>query len=159
MGASDPTAVRVAAADEAAEVARLIGGFRDYYGEELPPQETILATVERLIADPGTEYLLAGDPPCGVAQLRFRLSVWTGVEDAWIEDVFVEPRARRGGIGRALAEACIERARARGCLRIQLDVNERNEGALVLYRSLGFESGSPSRWDGGRDLYLTKRLD
>jgi hypothetical protein len=29
----------------------------------------------------------------------------------------------------------------------------------VLYRSLGFESGSPRRWDGGRDLYLTKRLD
>lgn len=139
-------------------MARLIAGFRAYYGEELPSDETILATVERLIGDPSTEYLLAGEPAVGVAQLRFRLSVWTGSEDAWLEDLFVEPGARGAGAGRALAEACIERARSRGCGRIQLDANERNEAAVGLYRSLGFECGSPGRWDGGRDLYWTKRL-
>jgi ribosomal protein S18 acetylase RimI-like enzyme len=151
-------AIRVAQAGEIDEVARLLGGFRDYYGEELPPQEIVLSTVRRLERDPDTEFLLAGDPACGVAQLRFRLSTWTGVEDAWLEDVFVEPGARGRGVGRALTEACIERARRRGCKRIQLDANERNVAALALYRSLGFESGSPGRWDGGRDLYLTKRL-
>ena len=154
--ASEP--VRIATAAEAAEVARLIGGFRDYYGEELPAQETVLRTVARLIGDPSTVFLLAGEPARGVAQLRFRLSVWTGAEDAWLEDVFVEPQARGRGIGRALTEACVECARARGCRRIQLDANERNEAALALYRSLGFGSGSPRRWDGARDLYLTKPL-
>jgi ribosomal protein S18 acetylase RimI-like enzyme len=151
-------AIRVAEGGEIDEVARLLGGFRDYYGEELPPQEVILSTVRRLGRDPGTEFLLAGEPACGVAQLRFRLSAWTGAEDAWLEDVFVEPSARGRGVGRALTEACIARARARGCKRIQLDANEHNAPALSLYRSLGFESGSPGRWDGGRDLYLTKRL-
>jgi ribosomal protein S18 acetylase RimI-like enzyme len=150
--------VRVAGAEEAEEVARLLGGFRDYYGEELPAQGVILATVRRLGGDPGTEFLLAGRPACGFAQLRFRLSAWTGTEDAWLEDVFVEPGARGRGIGRALAEASIERASARGCKRIQLDANERNAPALALYRSLGFESGSPRRWNGGRDLYLTRWL-
>jgi ribosomal protein S18 acetylase RimI-like enzyme len=150
--------VRVASADEAEDVARLLGGFRDYYGEELPAQKIVLATVRRLDGDPDTEFLLAGDPACGFAQLRFRLSAWTGTDDAWLEDVFVEPDARGRGVGRALAEACVERARARGCKRIQLDANERNAAALALYRSLGFESGSPRRWDGGRDLYLTRRL-
>ena len=143
---------------EAGEVARLIAGFRSYYGEELPTDEVILATVARLIADPGTEFLLAGEPAVGVAQIRFRLSAWTGVEDAWLEDLFVEPGARRGGAGRALAEASIERARRRGCRRIQLDANEANEAAVGLYRSLGFESGSAARWEGARDLYFTKRL-
>jgi GNAT superfamily N-acetyltransferase len=114
--------------------------------------------VRRLGADPDTEFLLAGNPARGFAQLRFRLSAWTGTDDAWLEDVFVEPEARGRGIGRALAEACIERARIRGCKRIQLDANERNAPALALYGSLGFETGSPRRWDGGRDLYLTKRL-
>ncbi len=46
------------------------------------------------------------------------------------------------GLGRALAEACVERARLRGCARIQLDSNERNGAAAALYSSLGFESGS-----------------
>ncbi len=153
-----PVPVWVAPPRQAAEVARLIGGFRAYYGEELPADEEILAAVERLIGDPGTEYLLAGDPVAGVAQLRFRHSVWTGAEDAWLEDLFVDGSARGQGVGRALAEAAIERARARGCRRIQLDANERNESALALYRSLGFKTGSPGRWDGGRDLYFTKRL-
>ena len=139
-------------------MARLIGGFRDYYGEAEPGDAAILATAGQLIEDPSTEFLLAGEPARGVAQLRFRLSVWTGVEDAWLEDLFVEPGARGDGLGRALAEACVERARQRGCARIQLDSNERNRAAAALYASLGFESGAPSRWDGGRDLYLTKRL-
>jgi ribosomal protein S18 acetylase RimI-like enzyme len=139
-------------------VARLIAGFRDYYGEQLPDDETIRTVVERLLKDPRTEILLAGEPPCGIAQLRFRLSVWTGTDDVWLEDVFVEPEQRRAGVGRELMAASLERARERGCARVQLDVNERNEAALALYRSLGFETGSPRRWDGGRDLYFTRWL-
>ena len=93
-----------------------------------------------------------------MAQVRYRLSVWTGVEDAWLEDLFVDPDARGEGFGRALAEACVERARGRGCARIQLDSNERERGrcrALCLAR---LRVGPPKRWDGGRDLYLTRWL-
>jgi ribosomal protein S18 acetylase RimI-like enzyme len=150
--------VRLAGTGDTEDVVRLIAGFRDYYGEQRPDEAAIRAVVERLLPDPGTEFLLAGDPPSGVAQLRFRDSVWTGVEDAWLEDLFVDPDARRAGVGRALTEACLERARARGCRRIQLDANEHNEPALELYASLGFRSGAAERWDGGRDLYLTRWL-
>jgi ribosomal protein S18 acetylase RimI-like enzyme len=150
--------VRLAGPGDARDVARLIAGFRDYYGEQLPDDETIRTVVERLLKDPRTEILLAGEPPCGIAQLRFRLSVWTGTDDVWLEDVFVEPEQRRAGVGRELMAASLERARERGCARVQLDVNERNEAALALYRSLGFETGSPRRWDGGRDLYFTRWL-
>jgi GNAT superfamily N-acetyltransferase len=87
--------------------------------------------------------------------MRFRLSVWTGTEDAWVEDVFVEEGARGQGLGRALIEGCVQRARERGCARIQLDANEKNPPALALYDSLGFRSGTPDRWDAGRDLYFT----
>ena len=153
MGTEDP--LRVAPPGEAEVVARLLAAFRAFYGADEPSEEEMLAVVRRLIETPDTEYLLAGDPPAGIAQIRFRPSVWTGADDCWVEDVFVESEARGKGLGRRLIEGCVERARRRGCHRIQLDANERNEGALALYRSLGFKSGSPDRWDGGRDLYFT----
>jgi GNAT superfamily N-acetyltransferase len=147
--------VRVAGPEEEAEVASLIAGFRDFYGEREPSDEQIARMVTELMHDDCTEFLLADDPPVGVAQLRFRRSVWTGAEDAWLEDLFVIEEARRRGAGRALAQECVDRARARGCMRIQLDANERNSGALELDESLGFRNAKRERWDGGRDLYLT----
>jgi ribosomal protein S18 acetylase RimI-like enzyme len=66
--------------------------------------------------------------------------------------------SRQIGAGRALVQACVDRARARGCKRIQLDANERNEAAMALYESLGFSSTTPGRFDEGRNLYLTRWL-
>jgi GNAT superfamily N-acetyltransferase len=148
--------VRLAGPGEKAEVASLIAGFRDFYEEAEPDDEQIARMVAALLGDQRTEFLLVGEPAVGVAQLRFRPSVWTGAEDAWLEDLFVLEGARRGGAGHALVQACIDRARARGCKRIQLDANERNEGALALYESLGFSSTTAARFDGGRNLYLTR---
>jgi ribosomal protein S18 acetylase RimI-like enzyme len=150
--------VRLAKRGDEAAVAALIGAFRDFYGESAPPDEEIARLVAKLIDDARTAFLLAGEPAVGIAQLRFRPSVWTGTEDAWLEDMFVTPGARRSGAGRRLAEACIEHARARGCRRVQLDANERNEAAIALYESLGFTSSTPGRWEGGQNLYLTKWL-
>jgi GNAT superfamily N-acetyltransferase len=150
--------VRLAGLADSGTIASLVGAFRDWYGEAAPSAEQIKRSVEALLEDERTEFLLAGEPPSGFAQLRFRPSVWTGAEDAWLEDVYVGEDARRAGLGRALVEGCLERARQRGCRRIQLDCNERNAAALSLYESLGFSAAQPERWRGGRDLYLTRRL-
>ena len=134
----------LAAPDEAAEVARLLVGFRDWYGRSEPPDSTFLEGVERLIVRPDTEYLLAaaGDrAPGGVCQLRYRYGVWTASEDCWLEDLFVVDAARRAGLGEALVAAAIERARERGCGRIELDVSESNRSAWALYERMGFSAG------------------
>jgi ribosomal protein S18 acetylase RimI-like enzyme len=150
--------IRLAGPEDAGTIASLVAAFRDWYGEEAPSDEQIRHSVEVLLEDRQTEFLLAGEPASGFAQLRFRHSVWTGADDAWLEDVYVGVDARRAGLGRALVEACQERARRRGCRRIQLDCNERNAAALALYETLGFSAAQPLRWQGGRDLYLTRRL-
>jgi ribosomal protein S18 acetylase RimI-like enzyme len=120
----------------------------------------VRASVERLIGDPSTDYLLgavdAAAPPSGVVQLRYRHSVWTGTDDAGVEDLYVTVPARRTGLGRALTEFAFERARERGCARIQLDVNAGNEPAKSLYESLGFSGWSETF--GGETLYLTRIL-
>jgi ribosomal protein S18 acetylase RimI-like enzyme len=140
--------VRLAAPEDAAVVARLLTEFRDHHGRDWPPEESIRAGVERLIVRDDVDYLLAGDPPMGLTQLRYRYAVWWDAEDCAIEDLFVRAEARGGGLGRALVSAAIERARERGCRRMELDTAEENVPALALYRSLGFRSGGdePGRY-------------
>jgi ribosomal protein S18 acetylase RimI-like enzyme len=126
--------------------------FRDWWGYGDPSDAAMLAGVERLLADPATEFLLGGDPVAGVVQLRYRYGVWKDGEDCCLEDLYVHEEARGAGLGRALVDAAVTRARERGCARMELDVNERNEAARRLYESAGFSSQVSSL--GGRNLFM-----
>lgn len=157
MGPEVP--LRIAGPADVAPVTRLIAGFRDFLGSATPVNAEIEATASVLIKDRSTEFLLIGEPEVGYAQLRFRLSVWNGSEDAWLEDVFVDESARGGGYGRKLVEAAVARARARGCARIQLDANRENATAVKLYESLGFAaSHNPAKWGDAPDIFYTLNL-
>ncbi len=146
---------------EAETVAGLLVAFRDHMGVDWPSQNAFLASVERLMEDVDTDFLLAaadGDsPPAGVLQLRFRFSVWKAAPDAWIEDVYVTEPARRAGVGDALVTRAIERAAERGARRVELDCNEDNTGALALYERHGFSARS--KRSEGRDLFLGRPID
>jgi GNAT superfamily N-acetyltransferase len=135
--------------------------FRDHLGDSEPADDEMRAGVERLLGDADTEFLLAaaadGEPPAGVAQLRFRFGVWRAGGDCLLEDLYVDEAARGAGLGRALVEATLDRARARGCRRVELDTNERNDAALRLYGHFGFSATANGY--GGRDLYLRLHLD
>lgn len=152
-----PVRVWVAEESELATAAGLLGEFRDWHGYTEPDDAEMLASVRRVAASDG-EYLLGSTPEGtdGVLQLRYRWSVWTTAPDAWIEDVFVRERARRRGLGRALVELAIERARERGCRRIELDVDEDNAPALRLYRELGFSEAMKAKQ---RSLLMGRRLE
>jgi ribosomal protein S18 acetylase RimI-like enzyme len=147
-----------ASRDEAGDVARLLIGFRDHLGYPEPDDASLRASVERLIVRDDAEYLLGapagGDRAAGVVQVRYRWGIWWTAEDCWLEDLFVEEDARGSGLGRALVQATLDRARERGCRRVELDVNTENAPALALYRSFGFETGKT----GGQDLLMRRRL-
>jgi GNAT superfamily N-acetyltransferase len=144
-----------AAPEEAPAVAALLVAFRDHLGYDQPDDASMLASVERIIVRDDAEYLLGGDgEPQGVAQVRYRWSVWWDAEDCWLEDLYVDANARGTGLGRALAQAVIDRAAARGCRRVELDVNSENPAAIALYRSLGFDTGKT----GGQDIFMRRRL-
>jgi ribosomal protein S18 acetylase RimI-like enzyme len=157
------TAVRVwtATIDEAEIVARLLVEFRDHMGLDWPSDNAFHAGVERLLEDPNTEYLLGArdddSPPAGVAQLRFRYGLWWAAHDCTLEDLYVAGHARGSGLGRALVEATLERARERGCRRVELDVHESNEAAVELYRSMGFQERDPV--EGYRHLFMRCHLE
>ena len=146
---------------EAEVVARLMVAFRDHLGYDWPSANAFLAGVEGLMDDVNTEFLLGTPnddaPPAGVAQLRYRHGLWRAGTDCLLEDLFVMEEARGAGLGRALVQASLARARERGCRRVELDVNEANPGAVALYESFGFSSTENSY--GARDLYMRLHLD
>jgi ribosomal-protein-alanine N-acetyltransferase len=59
-------------------------------------------------------------------------------ELAELESVAVSEPARRQGIGRAVCRHVIDWSREMGARTIQLEVRASSQGALTLYRSLGF---------------------
>ena len=134
--------VWLAEPEEAEHVARLLTAFRDHYGNDWPSDNAFLAGVEKLMEDSRTEYLLGSpdddSPPSAVLQLRYRHSLWTASDDAWLEDLYVTEAARRSGLGRAMVLAAIDRAEQRNCRRIELDVDDVNGPARALYADLGF---------------------
>lgn len=143
--------------DEAEAVARLLVAFRDHMGRDWPSDNAFLASVERLMERGESEFLLGAAhddaPPAAVVQLRYRFGVWYAAEDCALEDLFVSEEARGAGLGRAMVDAVLDRARERGCRRVELDTDEDNAAALALYRAAGFRSG---REEPGRRALLLR---
>jgi ribosomal protein S18 acetylase RimI-like enzyme len=58
---------------------------------------------------------------------------------AEITELYVEPAARRRGVGRALAGAALAFAGGRGASRVEIRVHARNVEGRAFWRALGFE--------------------
>ena len=103
-----------------------------------PPTE---AQLKAMAESSGTTVFLARQPDAhgtivGSATLGTFLTP-TGVH-GWIEDVVVDRSARRQGIGKALIEVCIAKARAQGLHEINLTSRPSRAAAIQLYQAMGF---------------------
>ena len=64
--------------------------------------------------------------------------------DCALYGMWVDPRFRRAGVGRALVGAVLEQARAAGKRRVVLGVVADNDAARTLYARAGFVATGPS---------------
>ena len=78
------------------------------------------------------------DRPVGVAVCFFAFSTFKALPLLNIHDLAVLPQHRGRGIGRALLEAAERHARAKGCCKLTLEVQDDNTRARNLYRRFGF---------------------
>ena len=126
-------------------IAELIRGLARY--EKLEHEVTL--TEEKLDRAlfgerPYAETLIAEDDGRAVAFALFfhSFSTFLAQPGIYLEDLFVVPEARGGGVGRALLEKLAETAVERGCGRLEWAVLDWNEPAIRFYERLGAKPNS-----------------
>lgn len=104
--------------------------------------------------------LLAADGDAApLAFVSFRVDQYEGGADGeaaiYVYEVFVDERARRRGLARALMGVVLEVARAAAVGRIVLTVLDCNESAILLYKGIGFvaDKSCPSRHGNAEAKY------
>ena len=112
--------------------------------------DQVTGTVEMLReslfgARPAAEALIAevDSRAVGFALFHGTFSTWECAAGLWLEDLYVPPRHRRVGAGRALLSALARIAVERGCPRVEWHALDWNELALGFYERLGAQRLSP----------------
>ncbi|MDE2334675.1 MAG: GNAT family N-acetyltransferase [Rhodospirillales bacterium] len=73
----------------------------------------------------------------GFALWYYNFSTFKARPGLYLEDIFVEPEHRGGGIGKAVFRALAARAVAEGCARMNWQVLDWNAPSIAFYRGLG----------------------
>ncbi len=138
---------------------------KDWYmaigGQQVGPvtESEIVANIKNGSVDPTTLVFLAfhEDRPVGIATCFVGFSTFSARPVINIHDLHVAATHQRRGLGRRLLQAVEDKARALGCSKLTLEVQEHNRAALALYGRLGFGDG---RYEpqAGRVLFREKRL-
>lgn len=77
--------------------------------------------------------------PVGFALWFRTFSTWLCVPGLWLEDLYVSPQHRRGGVGRVLLAHVAGVAVENGCGRVEWSALDWNTPALEFYAGLGAE--------------------
>jgi GNAT superfamily N-acetyltransferase len=120
--------------------AALWDGYLRFYREELAPDVTA-ETFRRLCAGSDGIFALvacdADDRPVGLAHAIVHPSTWSSGGYCYLEDLFVDPAARGGDVGRVLIDAVATEAAARGTTKLYWHTQAFNGRARSLYDQVG----------------------
>lgn len=131
--------VRLADRADAPAIGRLLHDFNREYDEPInPPPDWLAQRIVGLMDAGNTDVLLVGSGPEGVAVVRYQDSIWSEGVECYLAELYVVPSERGRGLGRALMEAVLHRARERGGDYMLLGTSETDTAARALYESLGF---------------------
>lgn len=142
--------------EDAPAIARLLHDFNTEYEEQTPPVAELTRHAERMLREGEMTVLLAGQGPDGLALLRFRPSVWTEQQEAYLQELYVVPDRRGQGIGEALMGAVLSTCREHDAAWIELNTGETDVAARSLYKKLGFTNEEGP--EGAAMLYYEREL-
>jgi ribosomal protein S18 acetylase RimI-like enzyme len=102
--------------------------------------ETVGAAFEYALANPDEVRFCVAEMDrrvVGVASMHTSYSTWRAMPFGTLEDVYVQPEARRSGVATALLGFLKAHAVRRGYCRLELHVRHDNAGAQQCYREFG----------------------
>jgi GNAT superfamily N-acetyltransferase len=150
-------AVRLATVDDADVVARLLHDFNTEFDTPTPGAEVLGARVRTLLAGDETFAILAGVPAVGLALVTLRPNVWFDGPVALLDELYVVPDRRGGGIGSSIVALLLATCRTRAVELIEINVDESDVDAQRFYRGHGFADADPPA--EGRAFYFWRTLD
>ena len=143
---NDDLSFRSATRDDVVHIVRLLaddplGAKRECYQDPLPSD--YYDAFSAIDADPNNELIVAckNAQVVGVLQLTFiPYLTYQGGWRALIEGVRVDTTLRSKGVGQAMFEWAISRAKQRGCHLVQLTMDKSRPDARRFYENLGFQA-------------------
>jgi ribosomal protein S18 acetylase RimI-like enzyme len=111
-------------------------GYRRFFTGELKRKGALILVAE---GEPGDGSAADGEI-AGYAYATLEARNWNDLLDAAgkLNDLFVDPTARRRGVGRLLVRAALDALAARGAPRVVLMSAWRNPDAHAFFEALGF---------------------
>lgn len=138
------TAVRRLVPSDREAWQELWAGYLEFYEKVLAPEVTD-AVFAQLSAESGVlTGLIAEDGDgrsVGFANLVFHPSTWALEDYCYLEDLFVDPAARRTGVARALIAATYAEADRRGAAKTYWQTHEGNREGRALYDQVAERDG------------------
>jgi GNAT superfamily N-acetyltransferase len=135
--------IRPALASDKARWLILWQGYLDFYKTILSAEQT--ERTWNRIMDPEFNMKCAiatlENEVVGFTTYNLQNSTWSENGHCYLEDLFVDPNCRGGGVGRALIDYVKDFAIANKCSRLYWNTDEDNHTARKLYDSYSLESG------------------
>ncbi|MDF2999229.1 MAG: GCN5-related N-acetyltransferase [Xanthobacteraceae bacterium] len=118
-------------------------GYQAFYEADIPADVSALTWSRMLYPTEPVHGALAwqGERAVGLVHYIFHRSTWTAGNNCYLQDLFVDPEVRGGGIGRRLIEHVYDIAQAEGAAKVYWLTHETNGTAIRLYEQVAQRPG------------------
>jgi len=137
------TIARLTASDHG-EWLSLWWGYLDFYESVLTPEQTDLTFQRILDPESGIHGAVARDDEgraIGITHWLTHPATWSAGPYCYLEDLYVDPGARRSGAGASLIEHVRDWAQEHGCAKVYWLTQEHNRTARSLYGRVAKDTG------------------